>query len=63
MINTINRLKHLAIIMDGNGRWAKIRGKVRTEGHKAGAETVRTITNVKNCTKTLAILACVIWSL
>ena len=39
-----NRLKHLAIIMDGNGRWAKIRGKVRTEGHKVGAETVRQIT-------------------
>ena len=30
--------------MDGNGRWAKIRGKVRTQGHKVGAETVRTIT-------------------
>ncbi len=30
--------------MDGNGRWAKIRGKVRTEGHKVGAETVRKIT-------------------
>jgi len=30
--------------MDGNGRWAKIRGKVRTEGHKVGAETVRQIT-------------------
>ena len=43
MQNT-NRLKHLAIIMDGNGRWAKIRGKVRTEGHKVGAETVRQIT-------------------
>ena len=30
--------KHLAIIMDGNGRWAKQRGKLRTFGHKAGAE-------------------------
>ena len=39
-----NRLQHLAIIMDGNGRWAKIRGKARTQGHKVGAETVRTIT-------------------
>ena len=39
-----NTLQHLAIIMDGNGRWAKIRGKARTQGHKAGAETVRTIT-------------------
>ena len=39
-----NSLKHLAIIMDGNGRWAKSRGKNRTEGHKMGAETVRHIT-------------------
>ena len=33
--------KHVAIIMDGNGRWAKQRGKARTSGHKAGAEAVR----------------------
>lgn len=33
--------KHVAIIMDGNGRWAKQRGKIRTFGHKAGAEAVR----------------------
>ncbi|MCK7460107.1 polyprenyl diphosphate synthase [Idiomarina aminovorans] len=33
--------KHVAIIMDGNGRWAKQRGKIRTSGHKAGAEAVR----------------------
>ncbi|MGM0525635.1 MAG: polyprenyl diphosphate synthase [Pseudomonadota bacterium] len=33
--------KHVAIIMDGNGRWAKQRGKLRTFGHKAGAEAVR----------------------
>jgi len=35
---------HLAIIMDGNGRWAKAQGKTRTEGHKIGAEVVRDIT-------------------
>ncbi|ACM92637.1 undecaprenyl diphosphate synthase [Nautilia profundicola AmH] len=35
---------HLAIIMDGNGRWAKKRGLKRIEGHKKGAETVRKIT-------------------
>lgn len=34
---------HVAIIMDGNGRWAKNRGLPRTAGHKAGAETFRTI--------------------
>jgi undecaprenyl diphosphate synthase len=35
--------KHIAIIMDGNGRWAKNRGLPRTAGHAAGAETFRTI--------------------
>jgi len=35
--------QHIAIIMDGNGRWAKAQGKVRTFGHKAGAETLKTI--------------------
>ena len=34
---------HLAIIMDGNGRWAKAKGMPRTAGHKAGADNVRTI--------------------
>lgn len=33
--------RHVAIIMDGNGRWAKQRGKGRTYGHKAGATAVR----------------------
>jgi len=35
---------HIAIIMDGNGRWAKAQGKTRTQGHKAGAEVVKKIT-------------------
>ena len=35
---------HIAIIMDGNGRWAAERGKMRTAGHKAGAEALRAIT-------------------
>jgi undecaprenyl diphosphate synthase len=34
---------HAAIIMDGNGRWASLRGKPRSEGHRAGAENVRRI--------------------
>lgn len=34
---------HIAIIMDGNGRWAKERGKERYEGHRQGVESVRTI--------------------
>ncbi len=33
--------KHVAIIMDGNGRWAQNKGKIRTFGHKAGVESVR----------------------
>jgi len=37
-------IKHLAIIMDGNGRWAKERGFKRTKGHEVGAETIREIT-------------------
>ncbi|MFA7501325.1 MAG: di-trans,poly-cis-decaprenylcistransferase [Sulfurimonas sp.] len=39
-----NELKHLAIIMDGNGRWAKNRGLARTKGHEKGAQIIRDIT-------------------
>ena len=39
--------EHIAIIMDGNGRWAKKRGLPRTAGHRAGAETLRRI--AKHC--------------
>lgn len=35
--------KTVAIIMDGNGRWAKKRGLPRTAGHKKGADTIRTV--------------------
>ena len=35
--------RHIAVIMDGNGRWAKNQGKIRTAGHMAGAENFRTI--------------------
>jgi undecaprenyl diphosphate synthase len=41
--------KHIAIIMDGNGRWAKERSLPRTMGHKAGVETIRPI--VKECSR------------
>ena len=37
--------RHIAIIMDGNGRWAKQRGLPRTAGHAAGAEAFRRIAN------------------
>jgi undecaprenyl diphosphate synthase len=35
--------KHVAIIMDGNGRWAQMRGRPRLMGHHAGARRVREI--------------------
>ena len=48
-INTDNLPKHLAIIMDGNGRWAKKQGLLRTLGHNKGTKTVNKI--VKTCAK------------
>ncbi len=36
-------LNHIAIIMDGNGRWAKAQGKKRTDGHRQGVKNVRNI--------------------
>lgn len=41
--------RHIAIIMDGNGRWAKERGQHRSYGHQAGVEAVRCITS--ECTR------------
>jgi undecaprenyl diphosphate synthase len=38
--------QHIAIIMDGNGRWAKERGLPRLAGHKAGGENVRTVAKI-----------------
>lgn len=38
-----SRPEHIAIIMDGNGRWAANRGKLRAQGHLAGAEAVRRV--------------------
>lgn len=35
------QLRHVAIIMDGNGRWAKARGLPRTAGHREGVEAAR----------------------
>lgn len=43
-ISQIELPKHVGIIMDGNGRWAKKRGLSRSAGHKAGANNFRTIT-------------------
>jgi undecaprenyl diphosphate synthase len=46
-IDTQNLPRHIAVIMDGNGRWAKKRFLPRTAGHKAGAKAVRNI--IENC--------------
>lgn len=43
----INKLRHIAFIMDGNGRAAKKKGLPRTEGHRLGVDVVRTV--VKGC--------------
>ena len=48
-IGTLPPPRHIAIIMDGNGRWAKKRGLPRSAGHAAGAETFRKI--AKHCRK------------
>src|SRR5687768_6109350 len=42
-IDTTRLPQHIAVIMDGNGRWAKKRGKPRIFGHRAGAESVKAI--------------------
>ncbi len=42
-IDTARLPRHVAVIMDGNGRWAKQRGKLHVEGHEAGAASVRAI--------------------
>lgn len=42
-----NKARHVAIIMDGNNRWAKQRGQLGVSGHKAGVESVRAV--VKTC--------------
>ena len=36
----MNVPRHIAIIMDGNGRWAQARGLARSEGHRAGSKQV-----------------------
>ena len=51
--------QHVAIIMDGNGRWAKQKGKIRTFGHKAGVKAVKASVAfaLKNKIKSLTLFA------
>lgn len=48
LIDKENLPKHVAVIMDGNGRWAKSRGQERTYGHKNAIEAVRNVINACN---------------
>lgn len=54
---TENIPKHIAIIMDGNGRWAEKRSLPRTAGHKVGAETLRSIVRTAGQLNVKAITA------
>ncbi|MFC0180068.1 isoprenyl transferase [Thorsellia kenyensis] len=58
-MENLNIPEHVAIIMDGNGRWAKLRGKMRITGHRAGANAVRSTVRaaIKNNIKMLTLYA------
>ncbi len=55
----MNELHHLAIIMDGNGRWAKTKSLARIKGHEAGAKVVETVSEfcIKNDIANLTLYA------
>ena len=55
MNDKMNIPQHIAIIMDGNGRWARQRGKERSEGHIAGMNSLRE--TVRNAAEAGAITA------
>ena len=44
LIDLTNVPNHVAVIMDGNGRWAELKGEKRVKGHEAGAKIVKDIT-------------------
>ena len=46
LIDARNLPRHVGIVMDGNGRWAELRGRPRTAGHRAGSHAVRRIVRV-----------------
>ncbi len=59
LLENINIPKHIAIIMDGNGRWAKARGMPRAAGHQAGVDNIKRILEhcVQRGVKVLSIYA------
>ncbi len=54
-----SRLRHIAFIMDGNGRWATVKGQPREMGHRAGASNFKTI--VRYC-KSIGIGCCTVYA-
>ena len=52
---------HVGLILDGNGRWAKERGLIRTEGHKAGYENLKKL-SVYILNKGVSILSIYVFS-
>ena len=58
-MNNLKIPNHVAIILDGNGRWAKERNKKRTEGHKAGYENLKKLSKhiLNKGTKVLSVFA------
>lgn len=58
-ISNIASPQHVAVIMDGNGRWAQLQGKGRVAGHKAGVESVRAVVTSarKNGVQALTLFA------
>ncbi len=58
-MNTLKLPRHIAIIMDGNGRWAKSKGLPRVEGHRVGIQSVRTTVEqaIKNNIEVLSLFA------
>ena len=59
MNNEIKIPNHVAVILDGNGRWAKKRGLKRSLGHKAGFENLKKLSNhiFKSGVKILSVFA------
>ena len=51
MIENLNIPNHVGIIMDGNGRWAKERGMIRTMGHKNAVKTLKKLLSYKTYEK------------
>ncbi len=61
MLNQESLPKHLAIIMDGNGRWANNQGRVKIDGYKKGSEVAYDI--AKYCTDlTIPYLTCLLYT-